>query len=172
LPSQVHVPAWIRVGPKPSAVPHGVKRILEETEPESSLPIRKQLRWFSLPLPHALLTLPCWTSGSSYRDAVATSFYGSLAFPPDLALTFRDSLASRDASLHPPILEFVRVKSPCFRCTLSGPAHQRFHPLISCKWDQPLASAVLMVSHHLDGLSSLKGLGLLRPKTGQDSLNF
>jgi len=29
-----------------------------------------------------------------------------------------------------------------------------------------------MVSHHLDGLSSLKGLGLLRPNTGQDSLNF
>jgi len=29
-----------------------------------------------------------------------------------------------------------------------------------------------MVSHHLDGLCSLKALGLLRPRTGQDSLNF
>jgi hypothetical protein len=75
----------------------------------SSLPIRKQLPWYSLPLPHALFTLPCWTSGSPYRDAVATSFDGSLAFPPDLARTFRDSMASRDTSLHPPILEFVRV---------------------------------------------------------------
>jgi hypothetical protein len=29
-----------------------------------------------------------------------------------------------------------------------------------------------MVSHHLDGFSSLKGLGLLRPNARQDSLNF
>jgi hypothetical protein len=29
-----------------------------------------------------------------------------------------------------------------------------------------------VVSHHLDGFGKLRGLGLLRPSTGQDSLNF
>jgi hypothetical protein len=34
------------------------------------------------------------------------------------------------------------------------------------------ARSILVVSHHLDGFGSLKGLGLLRPNSGQDSLNF
>jgi hypothetical protein len=38
-------------------------------------------------------------------------------------------LASRDVSLHPPVLEFIRVKLPCFRLTSSGPCPPKVPPL-------------------------------------------
>jgi hypothetical protein len=45
-----------------------------------------------------------------------------LAFPPDLALTYRDSMASRDASLHPPVVEFIRVNRPAFDMLSAPPS--------------------------------------------------
>jgi hypothetical protein len=89
--------------------------------------------------------------------------------PPDLAFTLRDSLTSRDASLHPPVLKFVLVnvllptrgQRPC--------SHRRFHSSTRVKRYQPLTSSVPVVSHHLDGLSTLLVVGLFRPTARQDS---
>ena len=41
-----------------------------------------------------------------------------------------------------------------------------------CKRYHPLTSSVPVVSHHLDGLSTLLGVGLFRPTARQDSQRF
>jgi len=64
-------------------------------------------------------------------------------------------------------------ESPCYRHAASQPRPTKdSNPRFRARRYHPRASAVLVVSHHLDGLSHPTVLGLLRPSTEQDSLCF
>jgi hypothetical protein len=64
-------------------------------------------------------------------------------------------------------------ESPCFRHAVVQPLPTKdSNPRFRAHGYHPRASAVLVVSHHLDGLSRSTVLGLLRPSTEQDSLCF
>jgi len=78
----------------------------------------------------------------------------------------------RDDRSHPPALEFIRVNRPTSDMPLQSALPARIPTLTSGPRYHPQDRSVRVVSHHLDGLRPPEVLGLLRPSTGQDPLNF
>jgi hypothetical protein len=115
---------------KRRGIPRGVGRTLEEAWPKpcsDSLAARMAFAANPLGLTRCRADLQGFKE-SECRYCLDVRF-SRRALPLDLALTLRDSLTSRDASPHPPVVGFIRVNvlpPTCRRWPLS---RQGFHPL-------------------------------------------